>query len=108
MCRYGSIEPDPDNPQQSYLDYVESFPLNAEPEVSAPYCTSVLRPVSSIGVVIFSPSLSYGLKSYPIVSYPKTIDCNTNSINTLNVVSSFNLVVVYTRTIMFFIAVILV
>ena len=36
MCRYGSIEPDPDNPQQSYLDYVESFPLNAEPEVSAP------------------------------------------------------------------------
>lgn len=34
--RYGSIEPDPDNPQQSYLDYIESFPLNAEPEVSAP------------------------------------------------------------------------
>lgn len=31
--RYGSIEPDPDNPRQSYLDYVESFPLNAEPEV---------------------------------------------------------------------------
>ncbi|CBJ31040.1 dynein heavy chain [Ectocarpus siliculosus] len=31
--RYGSIEPDPDNPQQSYLDYIESFPLNAEPEV---------------------------------------------------------------------------
>ncbi|CAN0476397.1 unnamed protein product, partial [Scytosiphon promiscuus] len=30
---YGSIEPDPDNPRQSYLDYVESFPLNAEPEV---------------------------------------------------------------------------
>lgn len=36
VCRYGSIEPDPDNPQQSYLDYVESFPLNAEPEVSPP------------------------------------------------------------------------
>lgn len=32
-CRYGSIEPDPDNPRQSYLDYIESFPLNAEPEV---------------------------------------------------------------------------
>lgn len=31
--RYSSIEPDPDNPRQSYLDYMETFPLNAEPEV---------------------------------------------------------------------------
>ena len=30
---YFSLEPDKDAPQQSYLDYIQSLPLNAEPEV---------------------------------------------------------------------------
>ena len=30
---YFSTTPDPDAPHQSYLDYIESLPLNAEPEV---------------------------------------------------------------------------
>lgn len=30
---YFSITPDPDAPHQSYLDYIERMPLNAEPEV---------------------------------------------------------------------------
>lgn len=30
---YYSFTPDPDAPQQSYLDYIDTLPLNAEPEV---------------------------------------------------------------------------
>lgn len=47
LPRYGSIEPDPDNPRQSYLDYIESFPLNAEPEVGAH--ERALGQLSSVG-----------------------------------------------------------
>lgn len=54
---YYSFKPDPDAVQQSYLDYIEKFPLNAEPEIfgmhdNASITCAITEADTSFGIIL--------------------------------------------------------